>query len=48
VLILSLVAFKASDFSIINTDGHSDIGIEKRLTLEDDRGRKLNLRLNYV
>lgn len=46
--IASLIAFKASDFSIINTDGHSDFDIEKRLALEDARGRKLDLRLSYV
>jgi len=40
--------FKASDFSIINTDGHSDFDVEKRLTLEDVRGRKLDLKLGYV
>jgi vacuolar protein sorting-associated protein 13A/C len=47
-LIVSLIAFKASDFSIINTDGHSDFDVEKRLTLEDVRGRKLDLKLGYV
>ena len=47
-LIVSLIALKASDFSIINTDGHSDFDVENRLTLEDARGRKLNLKLNYV
>jgi vacuolar protein sorting-associated protein 13A/C len=47
-LIVSLVALKASDFSIINTDGHSDFDVENRLTLEDTRGRKLNLKLSYV
>lgn len=41
-------AFKASEFSIINTDGHSDFDIESRLTLQDAQGRKLDLRLNYV
>lgn len=40
--------FKASDFSIINTDGNSDFDIENRLTLEDARGRKLNLKLSYI
>ncbi len=44
----AIIAFKASDFSIINTDGHSDFDIESRLTLQDARGRKLDLRLNYV
>lgn len=43
-----LIAFKASDFSIINTDGNSDFDIENRLTLEDVRGRKLNLKLSYL
>jgi vacuolar protein sorting-associated protein 13A/C len=41
-------AFKASEFSIINTDGHSDFDTENRLTLQDAQGRKLDLRLNYV
>jgi hypothetical protein len=45
---MSLIAFKASDFSIINTDGNSDFDIENRLTLEDDQGRKLKLRLSYL
>ena len=40
--------FKPSDFSIINTDGHSDFDIEKRVTLQDVKGRKLDLALNYV
>lgn len=40
--------FKPSDFSIINTDGHSDFDIEKRLTVQDAKGRKLDLALNYV
>ncbi len=47
-LIVHLIAFKASDFSIINTDGNSDFDIEKRLTLEDAWGRKLNLKLSYM
>ncbi|KAI9512588.1 hypothetical protein F5148DRAFT_973480 [Russula earlei] len=41
-------AFKASDFSIINTDGNSDLNIENRLALEDSRGRKLDLKLCYM
>ncbi|KAI0275069.1 vacuolar protein sorting-associated protein 13 [Gloeopeniophorella convolvens] len=40
--------YSASEFSIINTDGHSDFDVESRLTLQDPRGRKLDLRLNYV
>ena len=47
-LIVLCIAFKASEFSIINTDGHSDFDTESRLTLQDARGRKLDLRLNYV
>ena len=48
LIVLFWIAFKASDFSIINTDGNSDFDIEKRLTLEDARGRKLNLKLSYM
>ncbi|KAF5355629.1 hypothetical protein D9756_003767 [Leucocoprinus leucothites] len=40
--------FKPSDFSIINTDGHSEFDVENRLTLRDQQGRKLELRLNYI
>lgn len=40
--------FKPSDFSIINTDGHSDFDVENKLTLRDQQGRKLELRLNYM
>ncbi|XP_006454344.1 hypothetical protein AGABI2DRAFT_114096 [Agaricus bisporus var. bisporus H97] len=40
--------FKPSDFSIINTDGHSDFDVENKLTLRDQQGRKLELRLNYI
>ncbi|KAF4605212.1 hypothetical protein EYR40_003995 [Pleurotus pulmonarius] len=40
--------FKQSDFAIVNTDGNSDFDIEKRLTLRDAQGRKLELNLNYV
>ncbi|KXN90021.1 Vacuolar protein sorting-associated protein 13 [Leucoagaricus sp. SymC.cos] len=40
--------FKPSDFSIINTDGHSEFDIENRLTLRDQQGRKLELKLNYI
>ncbi len=47
-LIVPLIAFKASDFGIINTDGNSDFDIENRLTLEDAWGRKLKLKLNYM
>ena len=46
--IVLFIAYKASDFSIINTDGNSDFDIENRLTLEDSRGRKLNLKLSYM
>jgi vacuolar protein sorting-associated protein 13A/C len=47
-LIMPFTAFKASDFSIINTDGNSDFDVENRLTLEDVLGRKLKLKLNYL
>ncbi|KAJ3917835.1 vacuolar protein sorting-associated protein 13 [Lentinula edodes] len=40
--------FKPSDFTIINTDGHGDFDVENSLTLLDQSGRKLNLKLNYV
>lgn len=40
--------FKPSDFAIINTDGHSDFDIEKRLTLRDRLDRRLDLKLNYM
>ncbi|KAG6851060.1 hypothetical protein H0H93_002952 [Arthromyces matolae] len=40
--------FKPSEFAIINTDGHSDFDIENRLILQDERNRKLELRLNYI
>ncbi|KAI0073133.1 vacuolar protein sorting-associated protein 13 [Panus rudis PR-1116 ss-1] len=40
--------FKPSDFAIINTDGSADFDIENRLTLRDDKDRKLDLKLNYV
>ncbi|TFK30442.1 vacuolar protein sorting-associated protein vps13 [Coprinopsis marcescibilis] len=40
--------FKPSEFAIINTDGHSDFDIEKRITLQDQQNRKLGLRLNYI
>ena len=42
------VVFKSSDFSIINTDGSADFDIETRLTLRDEKDRKLDLKLNYV
>ncbi|KAI0033184.1 hypothetical protein K488DRAFT_78064 [Vararia minispora EC-137] len=41
-------AFKASDFAIINTDNQSDFEVEKSLTLADNHGRKLDLKLNYI
>jgi hypothetical protein len=42
------VAYKPSDFAIINTDGRSDFDIEQKLTLQDSYGRKLDLKLNYM
>ena len=47
-LIVSSIAFQASEYSIINTDRQSDFGTETRLTLQDAHSRKLDLRLNYV
>ncbi|THH34126.1 hypothetical protein EUX98_g96 [Antrodiella citrinella] len=41
-------AFKPSDFAIINTDGSADFDIENRLTLRDNKDRKIDLKLNYV
>lgn len=40
--------YKPSEFTIINTDGHSDFDIENTLTLRDQYDRKLDLKLNYV
>ncbi|KAL1697196.1 hypothetical protein GGG16DRAFT_107114 [Schizophyllum commune] len=40
--------FKPSEFSIVNTDAHSDFEIEDHLTLRDLQDRKLQLRLNYI
>ena len=40
--------FKPSEFSIVNTDAHSDFEIEDHLTLRDLQDRKLQLRLNYM
>ncbi|KDR84988.1 hypothetical protein GALMADRAFT_233521 [Galerina marginata CBS 339.88] len=40
--------YKPSEFTIINTDGHSDFDIEYTLTLRDQLDRKLDLKLNYV
>lgn len=40
--------FKPSDFTIINTDRHSDFDIESRLSLRDQSNHKLQLSLNYV
>lgn len=40
--------FKPSEFSIINIDNHSEFDIENRLTLRDQQGRKLELKLNYM
>lgn len=42
------LVFKPSEFTIINTDGHSDFDIENTLTLRDQSDRKLDLKLNYV
>lgn len=42
------LAFKPSEFAIINTDGNSDFDIESRITLRDAAGRNLDLRLNYM
>lgn len=39
---------KPSEFAIINIDGHSDFNIETRLSLRDQQGRKLELKLNYI
>lgn len=43
-----MIAFKPSDFAIINTDGSADFDIENKLTLRDDKERKMDLKLNYV
>ena len=43
-----LQVFKPSEFSIINADGSADFDIETRLTLRDEKDRKLDLKLNYV
>lgn len=43
-----LSVFRPSDFAIINTDRHTDFDIESRLSLHDQRNRKLHLSLNYV
>ncbi|KAF9478514.1 vacuolar protein sorting-associated protein 13 [Pholiota conissans] len=40
--------FKPSEFTIISTDGHSDFDIEHTLTLRDELGRSLDLKLNYI
>ena len=40
--------FKQSDFAIINTDENSDFDFERKLSMRDARGRKLDLFLNYV
>lgn len=42
------LAFKPSEFAIVNTDGNSDFDIESRVTLRDTLERKLDLRLNYM
>lgn len=48
LLMLLHSVFKPSDFSIINADGSADFDVENRLTLRDEKDRKLDLRLNYV
>jgi vacuolar protein sorting-associated protein 13A/C len=40
--------FVPSDFAIINTDEHSDFEAENIVTLQDQFGKKLELKLNYV
>lgn len=45
---MSVTAFKPSEFAIINADAHSDFDIEKRLSVKDQKDRKIDLRLNYV
>jgi vacuolar protein sorting-associated protein 13A/C len=45
---MSFAVFKPSEFTIINTDGHSDFDIEHDLTLRDQLDRSLDLKLNYV
>jgi len=47
-LITPILVYKPSEFTIINTDGHSDFEIENTLSLRDQYDRKLNLCLNYV
>ena len=42
------LVFKPSDFAIINADGSADFDVENRLTLRDEKDRKLDLMLNYV
>ena len=46
--LMVLAVFRPSDFAIINTDRHTDFDIESRLSLRDQRNRKLHLSLNYV
>lgn len=48
LILIVVLVFKPSDFAIINTNRHTDFDIENKLTLRDPRGRKLDLRLNYV
>lgn len=45
---MSVTVFKPSEFAIINADAHSDFDIEKRLSVKDQKDRKIDLRLNYV
>ncbi len=47
-MLMTPAVFKPSEFTIINTDGHSDFDIEHNLTLRDQSDRTLDLKLNYV
>lgn len=42
------LAYKPSEFAIINTDDSPDFSIESTLRLADQQGRKLDLGINYV
>jgi hypothetical protein len=44
----AFAAFKPSDFSIISADAHSDFDVEKKLSLRDQKNRKLDVKLNYA
>lgn len=43
-----ITGFQKSDYSIVNTDNPEDLPIENRLTIHDDDGLTLNLRLHYM